>query len=347
MNMYDEARIIGGVKLQGGFIMESGPFGYSGESIVACTAAGFAGVSTETLSLIDGRSPWWNIYRQGNNLYNCSKWSDISLDDWVEKEIPYAKSHGATVIVTIGHTADDMRAIVPRIDKSGADAIKACTYRADQIVEMVKEARKLSTLPVWAKISANWPNYLELALECVDAGAQALVAIDTIGPVAMLQPDGTGALGSEGSIGWMSGECIHAKALEVVKTIRAHTDIPIIGVGGIMDAEGVRRMYASGANMVGLCSAVLINGLEHIKTIKTELMCNPARPLLREKYSRDARISIDKEICTNCGECVKHCGYMALSLDTNGKLKTEDGKCRRCGLCQQFCEYNAITLTET
>ena len=43
MSWFDEPRTIGGIPLKGSFLMESGPFGHSGASIVACMEAGFDG----------------------------------------------------------------------------------------------------------------------------------------------------------------------------------------------------------------------------------------------------------------------------------------------------------------
>ena len=334
---FDIPRTVGGVALKGGFLMESGPFGHSGASIAACMQAGFSAVSTETISLTDGTSPWWNIYRDGESLYNCSKWSDIPLSRWVDCEIPYAKDHGAVIIATVGHTARDMEAIAPALEASGVDAIKACTYHAHEIVDMVRTARRLTRLPVWAKISANWPNFLELAVECQRAGADALVAIDTLGPVSYWAAGARPALGSQDHVGWMSGACIHPRALYVISQIRQQVDIPIVGVGGIMDAAGVLRARAAGADLIGLCSAVLIHGLGRLAGIRGELAGAGGMPNLQAApLPGRAHIEVDRDICDDCGRCVASCGYLALSMQ-GGSLCTDDSACRRCGLCQQMC----------
>lgn len=58
----------------------------------------------------------------------------------------------------------------------------------------------------------------------------------------------------------MSGAGIHAKALYTVATLKERVGLPVVGVGGVMDAGGVRRMRAAGADLVGLCSTVIIHG---------------------------------------------------------------------------------------
>lgn len=344
MSWYDCPRTVGGLHLKGSFILESGPFGHSGASIAACAQAGFSAVSTETISLTDGTSPWWNIYRAGESLYNCSKWSDIPLCQWLEQEIPLAKSGNAAVIATVGHTVHDVEAIVPALNGSGVDAIKACTYRADEIVGMVRAARRLTHLPVWAKISANWPDFLSLAEQCQSEGADALVAIDTLGPVTYRGNGSCPALGSTDHVGWVSGEAIHGKALYVIEALRQKTSLPIIGVGGIMDAAGVRRARAAGADLIGLCSTILIHGLGRLADIQRELGSAPAGTEEPAPWSGPVHIAVDRKQCTNCGRCADICGYLALSVEA-GILHTRDHACRRCGLCQQLC--TAIRLEQT
>lgn len=343
MSWFDEPRTIGGIPLKGSFLMESGPFGHSGASIVACMEAGFSAVSTETISRTDGTSPWWNLYQQGETLYNCSKWSDLSLEQWVHQEIPYAASKGAVILATVGHTVEDVESIVPILDQSAIAGFKVCYYHADQIVGMVRAAKRRTNLPVWVKISANWPNFLELALACEAEGADALVAIDTLGPVAFFEEGEHPALGSPNGVGWMSGAAIHGKALYVIQEIRRHASIPIVGVGGIMDAPGVRRVRAAGADLIGLCSAVLLYGLGCLERIQSGLRMKPVWDSFPPAPpSGPAHIQVDLDRCNHCGLCVKRCGYLAFQM-VHGHLHTIDRNCRRCGLCQQTCPAISIT----
>ena len=169
--------------MQGALLLDAGPFGHSGESISLCAEAGLSAVCTETISLADGTSPWWNIYRQGNTLYNCSKWSDLPYRQWAEKEIPFAKQQGATVIATVGMHAADAEEIIPALDGSGADGIKVVSYYEEDMPELVKIAKRSTRLPVWAKLSSNWKDPVAVGRRCLELGADALVAMDTIGPV--------------------------------------------------------------------------------------------------------------------------------------------------------------------
>lgn len=342
MQWLSEGCSVGGITLKNRCILESGPFGHSGQSIVACMDAGFAAVSTETISLTDGTSPWWNIYRDGNTLYNCSKWSDLTVAQWIDTQLPYAHAHGSVVIATVGQTAVDVAHIVPLLDKTPVAGIKLCTYHAHEIVNMVRTARPLTNKPLWVKLSANWPDIFQLAQACQAAGADALVAIDSLGPIRFAQGQHRPALGSEQAIGWMSGQSIHPKALYVVDALCQQVSIPVIGVGGILDAPGAQRMRQAGASAIGLCSAILIHGLPHLKTIQQDYATLDFTPPTTKVFSGPVHLHIDQQQCTQCGDCIKRCGYMALQWQGD-KVVPLPHLCRRCGLCQQHCP--AITLS--
>lgn len=330
--------------MQGALLLDAGPFGHSGESVSLCAKAGLSAVCTETISLADGTSPWWNIYRQGNTLYNCSKWSDLPYRQWVEKEIPFAKQHGATVIATVGMHAVDAEEIIPALNGSGADGIKVVSYYEEDMPELVKIAKRSTRLPVWAKLSSNWKDPVAVGKRCLELGADALVAMDTIGPVRFFHEGVYPALNSQADKYWMSGESIHARALALVTRLAEEACGPVIGVGGVMDAQGVRRMMACGAAAVGLCSTVIIHGLGCVSQILSELgKASPMQPNLTH-WQGNARIFIDDSICAGCGECSKRCGYLALRLSA-GKIEIHESACRRCGLCVQHCSTGAITLT--
>lgn len=343
MEQFFQKNFIGGVAMQGALLLDAGPFGHSGESISLCAKAGLSAICTETISLADGKSPWWNIYRQGNTLYNCSKWSDLPYRQWADVEIPKAKKSGATVIATVGMHAEDARRIIPALNDSGADGIKVVSYYEEDMPELVSIAKHSTNLPVWAKLSSNWKDPVAIGKLCRECGADALVAMDTIGPVRYFHEGRYPALNPSAQQYWMSGESIHARALDLVTRLAAKTLAPVIGVGGVMDADGVRRMMACGASAVGLCSAVIIHGLNRVSEIYTALKnAAPLRPNF-EDWNGDAHITIDASLCNGCGECVKRCGYLALRPSEGGVL-AEDHACRRCGLCVQHCPAGAISL---
>lgn len=333
--------VIGGIPMQGAVIMESGPFGHSGESVAACAAAGFSAVSTETISPHDGKSPPWNILRFGNSFYNCSAWSDIPLAQWCEKELPRACAAGAVVIASVGQCSErEVLSTVQRLEETSIAGYKVVAYREDAVRPLLRAVRQCTQRPVWVKISANWAGYRQLALDCQALGANALVAIDSIGPLAL--PAGPWPVpGFAGGKGWLSGAAIHGRALQVVACLADAVSIPVVGVGGVMDAAGVARMLANGAAAVGVCSAVLRDGIGWLGPVLETLNEQACPTLATHPLDAPFSLRIKESHCRGCGACVRQCGYFALKESDRTPVFIQD-KCRRCGLCIQACPNGAI-----
>jgi dihydroorotate dehydrogenase (NAD+) catalytic subunit len=99
------------------------------------------------------------------------------------------------------------------------------------------------------------PDVRALARAIVDAGADAITAINTL-PAFAPSPERTGpGLGS--GFGGLSGPAIRPIALRVVAEVAAAVDLPIVGVGGVSSLDDVLDFLAAGASAVGLATAAL------------------------------------------------------------------------------------------
>ena len=119
-----------------------------------------------------------------------------------------------------------------------------------QITAAVKSAVNIPVIP---KLTPNTPNIGEIAEAAITAGADGLCAINTVGP-GYTSAHGHPVL-SNGA-GGMSGKGILPITLKCIREIRAVSDIPIIGCGGISSAADVRQTKHAGANIVGVGSAL-------------------------------------------------------------------------------------------
>ena len=110
------------------------------------------------------------------------------------------------------------------------------------------------------KLTPNVDNIGEIAKAVIDAGADGIAAINTVGPKLYTEPDsGYPILNNKvGGKGGASGEWVRERAIECIKEIRtAIGDDPIIlGMGGVTRAEDARRMIDAGADSVGIGSAL-------------------------------------------------------------------------------------------
>ena len=108
-------------------------------------------------------------------------------------------------------------------------------------------------VPVVPKLTPNAENIGEIAEAAVAGGADALCAINTVGP-GYVTAHGSPVLSNE--LGGMSGKGILPIGLKCVREIAARVDVPIIGCGGVSSADDVRAYRDAGAAIVGVGSAL-------------------------------------------------------------------------------------------
>lgn len=109
------------------------------------------------------------------------------------------------------------------------------------------------------KLTPNVPDIAQIAREVMDAGADGIVAINTVGPeIHRDTVSGTPILqNSLGGKGGKSGLWILQDALACVRAIRKELgpEVPIIGMGGVATGKDVAAMVKAGADIVGVGSA--------------------------------------------------------------------------------------------
>ena len=136
----------------------------------------------------------------------------------------------------------------------GSDAIIASSY-----VKAINEAYPERKALLIVKLTPNVPDIGGIAKAVIEAGADGIAAINTVGPKLYLEPlSGKPILNNKlGGKGGASGEWVNAEALKCIKEIReAIGDEPIIlGMGGVTRPEDVKAMLDAGADSVGIGSA--------------------------------------------------------------------------------------------
>jgi len=351
-----------GVGLSNPLILAAGPYGRDGKTLERAVRAGFGAVTTKTIRLVAARNPFPNMARIGKDaLINAEKWSDLPLQTWVTREIPAVKHLGVPVIASIGFTEKEAGKIARLVEEAGADFIETVAYNSDQILPTLKAAKSGAKVPVIAKVSANWPDPLRIAVKAEKLGADAVSAIDSMGPVLAIDVEtGKPFLGSAKGEGWLSGSAIHPMAVRCVAEIAKRVKIPVIGIGGISNSQDVVEMMMAGAYCVELCTAPVLHGLQIVNQIENELVefmelkgyksVQELRGITlkhlekqKEESKRRLHSQINREACTSCGLCANLCPYQALALSEE-KVISYETKCLSCGLCYSVCPRHAIKL---
>jgi len=112
---------------------------------------------------------------------------------------------------------------------------------------------------IFAKLTPNVPDIAVIAREVMDAGADGIVAINTVGPEVHREPlSGKPVLQNKlGGKGGKSGLWVRDTALTCIRRIREELgpDVPIIGMGGVTTGADIAAMVQAGADAVGIGSA--------------------------------------------------------------------------------------------
>ncbi len=120
--------------------------------------------------------------------------------------------------------------------------------------EIVAAVKAVVDVPVIPKLTPNVPNIGEIAMAAAKGGADAICAINTVGPGSYLS-HGQPVLSN--GLGGMSGKGILPIATRCVADIRQAVDLPVIGCGGLSCADDVRALQVAGASIYGIGSALV------------------------------------------------------------------------------------------
>ncbi|WP_320123320.1 alpha-hydroxy-acid oxidizing protein [uncultured Sphaerochaeta sp.] len=131
---------------------------------------------------------------------------------------------------------------------------------AAEYVRLIKEATKECKAPLFVKLTPNVDDIGLIAKAVLDSGADGLVAINTVGPIVHKDPgSGLPILQNKlGGKGGSSGHHVYERALSAIREIRqaCGDDVPLIGMGGVSSGTEAAALIASGADAVGIGSAL-------------------------------------------------------------------------------------------
>ena len=180
----------------------------------------------------------------------------------------------------------------PNVKKGGA----AFGNDPDMAAKVVEACRANTTKPLIVKLSPNQANIAEGARRVIDAGADALSAINTLMGMSINISNWKPDLGN--NQGGLSGPAIKPVALlkvhQVYQVAKQH-NIPIIGLGGISCAQDAIEFFLAGATMVAVGTALAKD------------------PLLIKKMNKDIARYLDKRGLRSVSELT---GQLSLNTDT-------------------------------
>jgi dihydroorotate dehydrogenase (NAD+) catalytic subunit len=278
-----------GVRLPNPTVLTSGILGLSHEIMARVARAGAGGVTFKSCSLKPRPGyPNPTILDWGPGLINAVGLSNPGVEVMVE-EIRAAKKNlaplGVPVIASIfAETIYDFGTIArfiseaephlievniscPNIDDRYRQMFAADPYVVAQVTRRVKQNTEI---PVLVKLSPNVTDVAKIARTAVEAGADGITAINSLGPGLILDVETCRPVLAHGT-GGVSGPAMRPIAVRCVRDICRAVDVPVVAVGGVTSGRDVVEMILVGATAVGIGSAVHYRGMEVFREVCREL----------------------------------------------------------------------------
>ena len=286
---------LSGIELDNPIIPASGTFGFGYEfaqiyDINILGTFSFKGTTKEARF----GNPTPRIAECPSGMINSVGLQNPGIDKVIGEELPKLKKcFNKPVIANIsGFSIDEYTYCCERIDKQDQVGIievniscpnvhnggMAFGTDAKAAAEVTRAVKKVTTKPVYIKLSPNVTDIVSIAKACEAEGADGLSLINTLMGMRIDKMRRRPVVANK--MGGFSGSAIFPVALRMVYQVYEAVKIPIIGMGGVSSAEDAFEMMLAGATAVQVGAANLVDPYA-CKTIIEEL------PKAMQKYKVD------------------------------------------------------------
>jgi dihydroorotate dehydrogenase (NAD+) catalytic subunit len=268
MDAIDESVDFAGIALRNPVLTASGTFGYGTEFAPFLDLEKIGGFVAKSLTL-EPRfgNPPPRIAETPSGMLNAISIENVGVRAFLEEKLP-ALPDGVVVIASAFGTEPSVYAEIaarlsehPRV--AGIEINASCPHvKAGGIefgqdpkllAELVREVRGVTTRPLLVKLSPNVTHIADMARVCEAEGANGISLINAIQAMEVDVETRRPVLSN--ILGGLSGPAIRPIALRMVWQVAQAVEIPICGVGGIMDAEDAIKFMLCGATTIQVGTA--------------------------------------------------------------------------------------------
>ena len=272
---------LGKLKLKNPVMTASGTFGYGEEYAEFVDLNRLGAVVVKGLSLLPKEgNPTPRIVETSSGMLNAIGLQNIGIERFIREKIPFLKQFNTPVIVNFfGDTREEY--ILAAEQLSCVDGIHglemniSCPnkqagwsiFGTDPKVthDVVSSVRKKTDLTLIVKLSPNVTDIALMAKAAEDAGADALSLINTITGMAIDIQTRKPKLAN--IRGGLSGPAIKPIAVRMVYEVKQAVKIPVVGLGGIMNADDAVEFMIAGATAIAVGTANFINPMATIEIL--------------------------------------------------------------------------------
>lgn len=197
-----------------------------------------------------------------------------------EKRPPLIANIIAETVENFGLTAEKIAALspdaievnisCPNVEDEFGKPFACSLHDAAAVTKEVK--KKTGKIPVFVKLSPNVDNIGAIACAVVEAGANGLTVINTVGPGMAIDVNTRMPILAN-KVGGLSGRAIKPLAVRCIADVYSATEgkVPIIGTGGVVTGEDALELMMAGASLIGIGTALWERGEEIFRFVCEEI----------------------------------------------------------------------------
>ena len=376
-----------GIKCENPFFLASSAVCTNYEMVANAFKAGWAGVFYKTICLqeIKEVSPRFDAMHNNathgdfygfRNMEQLSE-NPVEMDFDILRRLKQDYPTKVVVASIMGQTEEEWVSLAKMAEEAGCDAVelnfscpqmkhKGMGSDVGQSPELVKTytacVKGCVKIPVIPKMTPNITHITEPAEACLQAGADAISAINTIKSVTM---DAGAEVAGQRTISGYSGRAVRPIALRHVLELAQMPEKPVLsGIGGIETWRDALEFIQLGCSNVQVCTAVMQYGYRIIDDLVLGLrrylakrglksldsLVGESLPLFLKPDSLNRETIVypkfNHELCVGCGRCEVSCndgGHQAIVFDRETRRPHLVGtRCVGCHLCRLVCPAGAI-----
>lgn len=263
---------LAGVELKNPVMTASGTFG-SGEEYSEIVDLNHLGavVTKGVANVAWPGNPTPRIAETYGGMINAIGLQNPGMEVFASRDLPFLKQYDTKIIVNVcGKTTNDYIEVVERLSDEPVDLLEiniscpnvkeggiAFGQDPKAVESITREVKKYAKQPVIMKLSPNVTDITVMAKAAEAGGADVLSLINTLTGMKIDVNRRTFAVANK--TGGLSGPAIKPVAVRMVYQVAHAVKLPIIGMGGIMNAEDALEFILAGASAVSVGTANFIN----------------------------------------------------------------------------------------
>ena len=261
-----------GKELKNPIIMASGTFGFGREYNEIYDISVLGGVSSKGLTL-EARpgNEGMRVHETPSGMMNSVGLENPGVEGFIEKELDnFSKLDLCRIVNLGGGCLEDYVKGAELLEGKNFDMIElniscpnvkhggmAYGIKSEVAREVVRAVKKATTKPLMVKLSPNAEDIVAMAIACQEEGADAISLVNTFKAMAIDIRNKKPVFNNVTA--GLSGPAIKPIALRMVYEVAKAVTIPVVGMGGIIDANDVIEFIMAGATCVQVGTANFVN----------------------------------------------------------------------------------------